>query len=85
MPRGRQRAEDRLEEIALRAAQGRALRAIARELGFSYRQVATRFRTIRTQLVEVTGDPVWLSSEGKTVVECARRWCGEHDVELPEP
>lgn len=85
MARGRQRAEDYLDEIAFRAAQGHALRAIGRELELSYRQVATRFRTIRTQLVESTGDPAWLGSDAKTVVECARRWCAENDVELPDP
>ncbi|MCA9636706.1 MAG: hypothetical protein KC420_11820 [Myxococcales bacterium] len=85
MVRGRPRAEDHLDEIAMGCARGRTLTGIARDLGLSYRQVWLRGSTLRLKIADMTRDTAWLDHEARTWVEVGRFWCARQGIELPEP
>lgn len=85
MARGRPRAEDHLDEIAMGCARGRSLTGIGRDLGLSYRQIWLRGETLRRRILDATQDHAWVDHEARTWVEVGRFWCAQQGIELAGP
>lgn len=84
MGRGRPRAEDHLEEIALGLAVGKSIAQVAREIEMPYRSAWLRANTIRHQVAEALGDSTFLDLQATTWVQAGRRWCELHDAAVPD-